>query len=220
MKALAVVAHSDDHILWMGGTILRLNRWMWHILSLCKSHNSEDFEPKRIIFDQSCRQLGAAKYAANDLKDYQSRDAMECHQLTRMKEEILAFADSTYDFVFTHSVHDNCEYGFHANHAEVRDAVNQLLKGAMIRTEGILHFCYKPGGCKKPVIGDLDNASYKTELGSAEIAAKTAIKRSFIWAEGDLRSLSLWDNDEPKIEAFQARSLKLELPSDFVKVRP
>jgi LmbE family N-acetylglucosaminyl deacetylase len=219
MKALVVVAHSDDHVLWMGGTIRRLNRWVWHILSLCKSHDSEDFKPKRLMFDQSCRQLGATRYAAKDLPDYQAREAMGCHQLMRMRKEILAFADNAYDLVFTHSMSDNCEYSFHANHAEVRDAVDELLKSPMIRTEGILHFSYRSGGRERPVIADLDTADYQIELTPREIAAKTRLKRSFIWAEADLQSLNLWDNDEPKMEAFQAASLKLELPSDFAKMR-
>jgi LmbE family N-acetylglucosaminyl deacetylase len=219
MKALAVVAHSDDHILWMGGTIARLKHWTWHILALCKSHNGEDFEPKRTVFHQSCKQLGVVKYSARDLKDYQPREAMECQQLARMKEEILAFADDTYDLVFTHSIHNNCEYGFHANHVEVRDAVNQLVERSMITTGGVLYFSYKSGGCKRPVRADLDSANYKIELGSAEVAAKTKLKRLFIWAEADLKSLSLWDNDEPKIEAFQGRTPQVELASDFVGVR-
>ena len=219
MKALAVVAHSDDHILWMGGTILRLKHWVWHILSLCKSHNNEDFGQKRIVFDQSCRELGAIKYSAKDFKDYQSREDIECQQVPRMKEQILSFGDGSYDLVFTHSIQNNCEYSYHANHAEVRDAVSQVLKERMIETEGVLHFCYKSGGCRKPVIADLDSANYRIDLSPTEIGATTKLKRSFVWAERDLRSLSLWDNDEPKIEAFQTRSLELQLPSDFVKVR-
>ena len=219
MKALSVVAHSDDHVLWMGATILRLNRWTWHILSLCKSHSNEDFEPKRIVFERSCRELVASRYSARELKDYQPRKAMESQQLTRMKEEILAFADDSYDLVFTHSIHENCEYGFHANHAEVRDAVNQVINDNLLKTRGVLHFCYRSGGCRRPVIADLDNADYRVELRPEEIHRKRALKHMFTWAKGDLRALTLWGNDEPRIEAFQARHLHLQLPADFVRIR-
>ena len=218
MKALSVVAHSDDHVLWMGGTILRLNQWTWHILSLCKSHSNEDFEPKRVVFERSCRELGASRYSAKDFKDYQPREAMESQQLTRMKEETLAFADDSYDLVFTHSIQENCEYGFHANHAEVRDAVNQVIDDDLLKTRGVLHFCYKSGGCRRPVIVDLDKANYKVELSSEEIRRKRRLKHIFAWAEGDLRALTLWGNDEPRIEAFQARCLDLQLPPDFVRI--
>jgi LmbE family N-acetylglucosaminyl deacetylase len=218
MKALSIVAHSDDHVLWMGGTILRLNQWTWHILSLCKSHNNEDFEPKRIVFERSCTELGASRYSAKDLKDYQPREAMEIQQLTRMKDEILSFADDVYGLVFTHSIQENCEYGFHANHAEVRDAVNQVINDGLLTTKGVLYFCYRSGGNRRPVIADLDNADYKVELNPEEIGRKRNLKHIFTWAEDDLRSLTLWGNDEPIIEAFQAGCLDLQLPPDFIRI--
>lgn len=218
MKALSVVAHSDDHVVWMGGTILRFNQWTWHILSLCKSHNHEDFEPKRMIFEESCRELGASRYRAKDFKDYQPREAMESQQLAGIREEILAFVDNDYDLVFTHSIQEHCEYGFHGNHAEVRDAANQVINEGLLRTRGVLYFCYKSGGCRKPVIADLGNADYQIVLSSEEIDRKRKLKQAFTWAGGDLRALTLWDNDEPRIEAFQAGSLDLQLPSDFVRI--
>ena len=191
MKALSIVAHSDDHVLWMGGTILRLNQWTWHILSLCKSDNNEGFEPKRTVFERSCTELGASRYSAKDLKDYQPREAMEIQQLTRMKDEILAFADDGYDLVFTHSIQENCEYGFHANHAEVRDTVNQVINDGLLTTKGVLYFCYRSGGNKRPVIADLDNADYKVELNPKEIGRKSNLKHIFTWANeyGDVREI-------------------------------
>ena len=217
MKALSIVAHSDDHVLWMGGTILRLNKWTWHILSLCKSHNNEDFKPKRIVFERSCTELGASRCFAKDLNDYQSKKEMETQQLERMKKEILGFADSDgYDLVFTHSKQESCEYGFHANHAEVCDAVNQVINGGLLKTKGVLYFCYRSGGNRRPVIADLGNADYKVELNPAEIDRKRSLKHTFTWAKGDLMSLTLWGNDEPIIETFQAGCLDLQLPPDFI----
>jgi len=208
MKALCVVAHTDDHVLWMGGTILRHSQWTWHILSLCKSHNNEDFEPKRIVFEKTCTKFGASRYLAMDLKDYQPREAMRSQQLSRMKKEILRFtAEDIYDLVYTHSISKNCEYSFHANHAEVRNAVNQIIEQGLLKTKGILYFCYKSGGTNKPVIPDLDRADCKIQLTEEEIIRKNALKHTFTWAKADLEDLTLWNNDEPRIEAFQVKSL-------------
>jgi hypothetical protein len=62
------------------------------------------------------------------------------------------------------------------------------------------------------------NADFKVELSSGEIVRKRMLKHIFTWAEGDLRGLTLWDNDEPKVEAFQAGYPELQLPSDFIKI--
>jgi len=217
MRALAVVAHSDDHVLWIGGTMLRLKDWTWDILSLCKSHNEEDFEPKRNIFNRSCEILGANKYSAHEFKDYQPRESMEPHQLAAIRNAIRESVGSEYDFVFTHSIHDDCEYGFHANHVEVREAVNELVQADALRTSGVMYFCYKSGGCKKAVIAELGRADYKIILSSDEIQKKRSLKGLFTWAKDDLLELSLWNNNEPEIEAFQARPRDLRLPVDFMK---
>ena len=41
MKAIAIVAHDDDVVLWMGGTIHLLKDWEWHIISMCNNHDSD-----------------------------------------------------------------------------------------------------------------------------------------------------------------------------------
>ena len=219
MKILAVVAHPDDHVLWMGGTILRLNSWEWHILSLCNSHN-DDFDPKEKSFNLSCKELGIKKYEALKFKDYQSRELMEIEQSLKMQREILAFADKEYDLIFTHSMWPECEYDFHANHLEARDSVNRLVDEKLLIAKGIIYFCFKSGGCQQPVIADEDRADYKLELVQEEINTKRELKNFFSsWAEGDLRGLALWDNDELKIEAFNFKKFtEVELPQDFIKI--
>lgn len=218
MKALVVVAHPDDHILWMGGTISRWEQWEWHIFSVCNSHN-DNFQPKLTTFENSCRELKIKKFAAKQLRDYQPRELMEIEQLFKIQKEILAFADKDYDLIFTHSTNQNCEYGFHANHIEVRDAINKLLEEGLLKTKDLLNFCYKPLGNGQSVIADLENADYKIELTNNEIQRKKNLKQSFSWAEVDLRGLALWDNDEPKIEAFNLKKFsEIELPPEFIKL--
>lgn len=216
MKTLVVVAHPDDHILWMGGTILRFKDWDWYILSICNSHN-DNFQPKLEIFQNGCKELGVKKYHAREMKDYQQRELMEIEQPLKMQKEILAFADKEYDLVFTHSIDANCEYGYHANHIEVRDSLNKLLDEQLLKAKMVFYFCYKAQGNNQSVIADENKADYKLELVREEINKKKKLKQSFIWAKGDLRGLALWDNDEPKIEAFNIKKISdIELPDDFL----
>ncbi len=219
MKALCVVAHPDDHILWVGGTILRLAQWTWHVLSLCNSHNSNiEFQVQKTAFGNSCKELGVDKCHAEAFHDHrqvQLTDQPDPRQVTEMKQAIQEFADDEYDLVFAHSIQRHCEYSFHANHAEARDAVRELVKEGALKTKALLHFCYKSGGSGQPVIADLHNADYKVVLTAQEVQQKGNLKRGFAWAQGDLRSLNLWVNDEPRIEAFQVRDIDIQLPPDF-----
>lgn len=220
MKALVVVAHPDDHVLWLSGTISKLKYWEWHIISLCNSHN-DNFAPKLMDFESTCKTLGVKRFAARQLKDYQPRELMEVEQPLKMQREILSFADREYDLIFTHSISPNCEYSFHANHTETRNTVNSLIDESLLITKLTLYFSYRSGGANMPVIADVDNADYKVELTPDEIKRKKYLKHSFrIWAESDLKSLGLWDNDEPKDEAFCSRKFgDIELPLDFISLR-
>lgn len=216
MKALVIVAHPDDHVLWMGGTILRFKDWEWHILSLCNSHN-DNFQPKLESFQKSCEELNIKRYRAQGMRDYQQRELMEIEQPLKVQKEILSFADKEYDLFFTHSISVNCEYGYHANHIEVRESLNKLLDEQILKVKAFFYFCYKAQGNGQPVIVDEDNADYKVELTQEEINKKRNLKQSFTWAEGDLKGLALWDNDDPKIEGFNIKKFSdIELPNDFV----
>lgn len=216
MKALVVVAHPDDHVLWAGGTILKMKQWEWHVLSLCNSHY-DDFDPKDRTFRVTCKELGVRKFDAKKFNDHQKEVSNE--QILKFQNEILGFADREYDLVFTHSNRKTGEYGFHANHKEVCDSVDRLIDKEQIKVKALFCFCYKSGGANKPVIADLSNADYKVNLTTEEKQKKKELKQIFDWAKGDLKALTLWDNEEPKTEAFNFRKFKeIALPPDFIKL--
>ncbi len=219
MKALIIVAHPDDYVLWVGGTILRFSDWEWHVLSLCNSHN-DDFDLKEKLFSLVCAQLGIKKYRALKFKDYQCRELMDIEQPLNMQREMLAFADKEYDLLFTHSIWPECEYDFHANHIEVRDSVDRLIDEKLLTTGGIFYFCFKSGGHNQPVIADTVRADYKLECTNEEINKKGSLKKDFFsWAEGDLKNLALWGNNEPQIEAFNFKKFTgVILPQDFIEL--
>ena len=215
MKALCVAAHADDPALWMGGAIRRLNEWTWHVLSLCTS----GYDRERTFYD-SCRDLSVTTCDAKQLLSEQFSDGKEepdPARITDMKNAIMAFADAEYDLVFTHSGY---EYGFHANHVEARDAVNELIAEDLLKTKGILYFCYTVGGAEgTPVKPDLAKAHYKVVLSDEEQRQKGMFKRSFdSWARPDLANLGLLDNNHPETEAFLAGKLDIQLPPDFVRL--
>ena len=123
MKTLVIVAHPDDHILWMGGTVLRLSSCELHIFSLCNSRN-DSFDRKQKTFNWTCQQLNVKRYEAKQFRDYQAKELMEIEQPLKMQKEISAFADKEYDIIFTHSQWPECEYGFHANHFEAKAEIS------------------------------------------------------------------------------------------------
>ena len=141
------------------------------------------------------------------------------HQIIKVKKGILGFAENEYDLVFNKSNRKTEEYGFHANHKEVCNSVDRLIDKEQIKVKALFYFCYKSGGANKPVIADLSNADYKVNLTPEEKQKKKELKQIFDWAKGDLKALTLWDNEEPKTEVFNFRKSKeIALPPDFIKL--
>jgi LmbE family N-acetylglucosaminyl deacetylase len=122
-KALCIVAHPDDEIIWMGGKILREKDWDWTVFCLTRASDS-DREPK---FRKVCGELGV-KGIIRDLDD-ETSDPLSREEIV---EEIEGNLDEgEWDYIFTHG--ENGEYG-HLRHIELNDAVsfmveNEILKG-------------------------------------------------------------------------------------------
>jgi len=130
-KVLVIVAHPDDEILWMGGTLLRNKKnWDTTIVSLCRA-SDEDREPK---FRKVCEILGV-KGIIFDLDD-ENRIPLKQEDIIK---QLVKFKGN-YDYVFTHA--KNGEYG-HVRHKDVHRAVIKILNNKTLVAKRIFFFAYK-----------------------------------------------------------------------------
>ncbi len=214
MNALVVVAHDDDAVLWMGGTICHLSDWNWHVISMCNQRN----DVRRRYFEETCSKLGARAYAF-DFFDYQDSNAAAMrNSISDMKQTLLQVAGAMkYDYVFTHSRDPNGEYGPHANHHEVCGVVRSLVsEGQLVENRNRLaYFCYYPiyGLSGRGTVARQD-AHYYFQLTYSDLALKVELIRSHTTAivnnlERDLGAPC------PNPEAFEGD--ELSLPHPFIE---
>ncbi len=169
-KALIIVAHPDDEIIWMGGTILTHPELDWTVFSLCRS-TDQDREPK---FRRVCARLGA-KAIISDLDD---NDILDLVDATREAERLILenIKDVAIDILFTHG--KNGEYG-HERHVAVHDAVNNLIKSKKLKPGAVFYFNYKKNRPKQnPLIISLKNSDIEINL-----AKKIFLEKKKIVAE-------------------------------------
>jgi hypothetical protein len=123
-SALAVVAHHDDHILWMGGAIQRTRMigWDWTLIAMCVPAAHDHY------FRNCSAALG---FPGNPMgfRDRQGGAAYELNRRDEMEKQLRAAIEGkTFDWVFTHSRYAHGEYGAsHANHNEVREIVTSMV---------------------------------------------------------------------------------------------
>lgn len=210
-RALAVVAHYDDAVLWMGGAIKRTRHagWDWTVVAMCVAEAA-----RRQHFEDACVSLGA-DHTSTDFVDVQSGDPFDKNRRDGMRKALQGIIlQSMYDWVFTHSLGKHCEYGYHANHMEVAQVVAELAGDKKI-CDGparVAHFAYEPiyGGGIATVAVTCANAYLQLEYN--ELLWKCRWCERAARLDGSLRSLA-WPCPNP--EAFSGEGLSL--PGPFVQ---
>ena len=211
MKAIVIVAHDDDVVLWMGGTIHLLKDWEWHIISMCNAYNKD----RKNYFHETADKLGVN--ATNfDFHDYQNKETgSHSNSIPDMQQELSSLLeDRRYDYVFTHSRDQHGEYGYHANHQEVCEVVQSLVSENRIVEDfsKIAFFCYSPlyGLPGLPTVARKD-AKYYMQLPYSSLAFKISLIQSHKTdivnnLQNDLGSPC------PNPEAFEGDNLFLPVP--------
>jgi hypothetical protein len=209
-NAIAVVAHHDDHVLWMAGVIQRLAKlgWHWTIIAMCVTE-----ENKKNYFIHSCTELGAVPITM-EFTDYQDGAPFSQNRRSEMLSNLLdAVRGQVFDLVFTHSRSRTGEYwAAHANHFEVRDLVKELVMnnnlGHGLQSLGFFSYdvIYGSGTatCAKP------DADYFLQLTYPELLLKCQLCNSAPDADTNLRNLGY---PCPNPEGFNGE--KLTLPDPF-----
>lgn len=209
LKAVAIIAHHDDHVLWMGGTIQRLaaSGWHWTVIAMCiPEHDRQNY------FLHSCSIFGAIPIAMQ-FNDYQTGDPFSRNNRDDMRSCLLgAIDDQKFDLVFTHSRGENGEYwARHTNHVEVRELVAELVSSNTLG-QGIKHLAYFSydviygGGtatCAKP------DANYYLPLTYPELLWKCQLCSLAPDVNSSLKNLCF---PCPNPEGFEGDLLNLPVP--------
>jgi len=202
-KALVVVAHCDDVVLWMGGAIHYLRDWEWHMFSMCNGNINQKIQS----FNKSCQKLGARKYQALNFSDYQMGGAFSQNNKEKMKLDLMKLADEAYDYVFSHSLQEWNEYGHHDNHQEVGIIASEIAK---MKSWQFVQFCYKPlYGLGTATVAD-NEADYYFQLNYEMLKSKLELIECF---PQEMKSLVSLCYPCPNPEAFKGNSL----PPPFIK---
>ncbi len=136
-RAVVVVAHPDDEILWCGGYILTHPEFLWRIVTLCRAADPNR-APK---FRQVLHQLGAEGEMA-DLDDGPDQTPLKADQIRETIVRLLA--GSSYDLVLTHGPQG--EYTRHRRHSECCRTAVELWRSGCIATRRLWLFAYEDGG--------------------------------------------------------------------------
>ena len=160
MRAVIIVAHPDDEVIWSGGLILRHPQWEWTVLSLCRADDA-DRRPK---FERVCSVLGATGIVS-DLDDSATLKAIDPE--VEIGGRVLAhLGGRDWDLCLTHG--PNGEYG-HERHKQVHRVVKMLVEREQLRCRRLWTFAYdysaEAGACLPADWADRTLALSPQELG-------------------------------------------------------
>lgn len=133
-RAIAIVAHPDDEIIFMGGAIMKNPQVDWTVFSLCRA-SDRDREPK---FWRVCKR-NKVKGIITDLED---EDRMNLKKSVPVIKKFLEIklGSKYFNYIFTHGA--NGEYG-HLRHIGVHLAVKELIEKKVLKPEAVFYFNYK-----------------------------------------------------------------------------
>ena len=95
-RALVIVAHPEDEILWVGGMIMMHPNWNWRIVSVCQDVN----RTQRNRFLASLQQLGSSGFIVNMSSDSKSDVFGKSTMQNAFRS---AMENTSYDVLITHS---------------------------------------------------------------------------------------------------------------------
>jgi LmbE family N-acetylglucosaminyl deacetylase len=131
-----IIAHPDDEILWVGGTILSNQMWKCFIVCLCRK-SDEDRAPK---FYKSLEELNA-EGNMGDLDDGPAQMPLDNKII---EHAILKLMPSRhFDLIISHD--PSGEYTRHIRHEEIGEAVIMLWNAGKISTNELWTFAYEDG---------------------------------------------------------------------------
>jgi LmbE family N-acetylglucosaminyl deacetylase len=134
-RAAVVVAHPDDEILWVGGTLLMNSNCHWTVVTLCR-RSDPDRAPK---FFKVLKYLGAAG-TMGDLDDGPEQNPLVPSKVRETVLDLLA-GNRSYDVLFTHSPYG--EYTRHRRHEEVGWALCDLWTAGDLQLGELRLFAYE-----------------------------------------------------------------------------
>lgn len=163
-KAIAIVAHPDDEIIFMGGAIMKNPQIDWTVFCLCRA-SDKDREPK-------FRRVCAKNKVKGFITDLEDEDIMSVNESVPVIEKILRekLKGKKFDYIFTHGT--NGDYG-HKRHIGVHRAVKKLIAVKFFKPEAVFYFNYKRTGKKK--IEAKSGSNCKLKLSKDELRLKQEI---------------------------------------------
>jgi LmbE family N-acetylglucosaminyl deacetylase len=153
-QASVVVAHPDDEILWMGGTLLLERGCRWKIVTLCRGSDA-DRAPR---FLEVIKHLGATGIMG-DVNDGPEQHPLSPRDVREAVLELLV-RERRFDVLFTHSPRG--EYTRHRRHEEVGRAICDLWTAGELDLGELRMFAYDDAG----------HSRYPAAIGTAHITVR------------------------------------------------